>query len=150
VYTARGMEVGANMAPVDGLGLKASAAFQNVTSDREEKEQCGPCSQAPQFKLYAGVTYRTKADLEFGVDAAFTSSTTWIEREPAAADPTRIELLSNPLTAYTVVNARVGYQAVKDTVDVALVGSHLAGAHSQHPFGNRIERRVYATLTVTP
>ncbi|MCY1020346.1 TonB-dependent receptor domain-containing protein [Pyxidicoccus sp. MSG2] len=150
VYTARGVEVGANMAPVDGLGLKASAAFQNVTSDREEKAQCGPCSQAPQLKLYAGVTYRTKADLEFGVDAAFTSSTTWIEREPAAADPTSIELLSNPLTAYTVVNARVGYQAVKDTVDVALVGSHLAGAHSQHPFGNRIERRVYATLTVTP
>ena len=95
-------------------------------------------------------TYRTKADLEFGLDAAFTSSSTWIEREPDAADPTRIELLSNPLKAYTVVNARVGYKAVRDTVDVALVGSHLAGAHSQHPFGNRIERRVYATVTVTP
>lgn len=150
VYTARGVEMGANMAPVDGLGLKASAAFQSVSSDREEKAECGPCSQAPQLKLYGGVTYRTKADLEFGLDAAFTSSTTWIEREPAAADPTRIDLLHNPLKAYAVVNARVGYEAVKDTVDVALVGSHLAGSHSQHPFGNRIERRVYATLTVTP
>ncbi len=149
-YTARGVETGINMAPVDGLGLKLSAAFQNVRSDREDEAQCGPCSQAPQFKLYGGVTYRTRADLEFGVDAAFTSATTWIEREPDAADPTRIDLLSNSLTAYTVVNARVGYEAVKDTVDVALVGSHLGGAHSQHPFGNRIERRVYATLTVTP
>lgn len=149
VYTARGAEAGLNMAPVDGLGVKLSAAFQKVTSDGEEP-QCGPCSQAPQLKLYGGVTYRTKADLEFGVDATFTSSSAWIEREPDAADPTRILTLSNPLAAYTVVNARVGYEAVKDTVDVALVGSHLGGAHFQHPFGNRIERRVYATLTVTP
>ncbi|WP_371823553.1 TonB-dependent receptor domain-containing protein [Myxococcus sp. CA056] len=150
IYTARGVEAGLTLAPVDGLGIKASAAFQNVTSDLEEKEACGPCSQAPQLKLYGGVTYRTKADLEFGVDVAYTSSTTWIEREPAASDPTRIELLSNPLGAYAVINARVGYAAVKNTVDVALVGSQLGSAHSQHPFGNRIERRVYATLTVTP
>ncbi|NMO15370.1 TonB-dependent receptor [Pyxidicoccus fallax] len=150
VYTARGAEAGLNMAPVDGLGVKLSAAFQSVSSDIEEKAQCGPCSQAPQLKLYGGVTYRTQADLEFGVDAAFTSSTTWIEREPAAADPTRIDFVSNPLKAHTVLNARVGYEAVPDTVNVALVGSHLGGAHSQHPFGNRIERRVYATLTVTP
>jgi iron complex outermembrane receptor protein len=150
VYTARGVEVGANMAPVDGLGLKLSAAFQNVSSDREEESQCGPCSQAPQLKLYGGVTYRTKADLEFGVDAAFTTATTWIEREPDAADPTSIDFQSNPLGAHAVINARVGYEAVKNTVDVALVGSHLGGSHSQHPFGNRIERRVYATITVTP
>jgi len=150
VYTARGVEAGVNMAPVDGLGLKLSAAFQNVTSDREAKAQCGPCSQAPQLKLYGGVTYRTRVDLEFGLDAAFTTASTWIEREPAAADPTRIELLSNPLAAHAVINARVGYEAVKNTVDVALVGSHLGRAHAQHPFGNRIERRVYATLAVTP
>jgi iron complex outermembrane receptor protein len=150
VYTARGAELGLNMAPIDGLGVKLSTAFQKVTSDLESQAQCGPCSQAPQLKLYGGITYRTRADLEFGVDAAYTSSTTWIEREPSAVDPTRIEPIGNRLGAYTVVNARVGYQAVKDTVDVALVGSHLAGAHSQHPFGNRIERRVFATLTVTP
>lgn len=149
IYTARGAEVGINMAPVDGLGLKLSTAFQKVSSDQDAGE-CGPCSQAPQLKLYAGVTYRTRADLEFGVDAAYTSATTWIEREPNAADPTQIDLIGNRLGAYTVVNARVGYTAVKDTVDVALVGSHLAGSHSQHPFGNRIERRVFATLTVTP
>jgi len=150
VYTARGAEAGITLAPVDGLGLKLSASFQDITSDRESAAECGPCNQAPQFRLYGGLTYRSRADLEFGVDAAYTSAATWIEREPAASDPTRIELVSNPLRAYTVVNARVGYTAVKDTVTVALVGSHLGGAHAQHPFGNRIERRVYATLTVTP
>ncbi|MCP3062185.1 TonB-dependent receptor [Myxococcus sp. K38C18041901] len=150
IYTARGAEAGLTLALIDGLGIKASAAFQTVSSDLEDKEECGPCSQAPQLKLYGGVTYRTKADLEFGVDLAYTSSTTWIEREPAASDPTRIELASNALGAHTIINARVGYAAVKNLVDVALIGSQLGAAHSQHPFGNRIERRVYATLTVTP
>ncbi|AGC47947.1 TonB-dependent receptor [Myxococcus stipitatus DSM 14675] len=150
IYTARGAEAGITLAPIDGLGVKASFAFQTISSDLEEKEECGPCSQAPQLKLFGGVTYRTQTDLEFGVDVAFTSSTTWIEREPTASDPTRIELNSNPLGAYTIINARVGYTAVKDVVEVALTGSQLGGAHSQHPFGNRIERRVYATLTVTP
>jgi iron complex outermembrane receptor protein len=120
-----------------------------VTAEGEQG-LCGPCSQAPQLKLYGGITYRTREALEFGVDAAYTSATTWVEREPAANDPTRIEPLANPLAAYTILNARVGYTPVKDKVSVALVGSNLGPAHSEHPFGNRIERRVLALLTVTP
>jgi iron complex outermembrane receptor protein len=150
VYTARGAEVGVSLAPVDGLGIKVSGALQRTSAEGEEGEQCGPCSQVPLYKVYAGVTYRSRADLEFGVDGAYTAATTWIEREPAASDPTRIDSLANPLPAYAVINARVGYEAVKDRLSLAVVGSHLGGAHAQHPFGNRIERRVYMTLTVTP
>jgi iron complex outermembrane receptor protein len=149
VYTARGAEAGVTLAPVDGLGIKASAAFQRVTA-RGEEGLCDPCSQAPRFKLYGGVTYRTRSALELGVDAAWTSSTTWVEREPAATDPTSIEALANPLPAYTILNARVGYTPVKDRVSVAVVGSNLGPAHTQHPFGNHVERRVLAILTVTP
>jgi iron complex outermembrane receptor protein len=149
-YTSRGAELGVQLAPVDGLGVKLSAAFQKVSAEGEVDGQCGPCSQAPQVKLFGGFTYRTRVDLEFGVDAAYTSSTVWIEREPAAADPTRIEFLSNGLPAYTILNARVGYEAVKDKLTLAVVGSNLAGSHTQHPFGNRIERRVYASITVIP
>ncbi|RKH08306.1 TonB-dependent receptor [Corallococcus sp. CA047B] len=149
IYTARGVEAGLSLSPIDGLGIKASAALQNVTSDLPE-EGCGPCSQAPGFKVFGGITYRTRADLEFGIDAAFTSSSTWVEREPAANDPTRVELLSNNLPAYAVVNARVGYEVVKDLASVSLMGSQLGGTHAEHPFGNRIERRVFANLTVTP
>ncbi|HYO68447.1 MAG TPA: TonB-dependent receptor [Archangium sp.] len=149
VYTARGAEAGVTLAPVDGLGIKASAAFQQVTSDGGER-LCGPCSQAPQVKLFGSITYRTRQALEFGVDAAWTSSTTWVEREPSSKDPTVIEPLANTLPAYTIINARVGYTPVKDRVSVALVGSNLGPAHAQHPFGNRIERRVLALLTVTP
>jgi iron complex outermembrane receptor protein len=88
--------------------------------------------------------------MEFGVDAAYTSSTTWIDREPNSADPTRIDFIASPLGAYTSLNARVGYDVIKERLTVAVVGSNLASAHTQHPLGNRIERRVYATLTVTP
>jgi len=149
-YTSRGVELGVSLAPVDGLGVKLSTAFQKVTSEGEPDEQCGPCSQAPELKLFGGLTYRTRSDLEFGVDATYTSATLWIEREPSAADPTRIEFLSNGLPAYTVLNARVGYEIIKDKLTVAVVGSNLAGSHAQHPFGNRIERRVYASMTVIP
>ncbi|HSP81283.1 MAG TPA: TonB-dependent receptor, partial [Myxococcaceae bacterium] len=149
VYTARGAEAGMTLAPVDGLGIKVSAAFQQVTAEGGE-DVCGPCSQAPQLKLFGGLSYRTRADLEFSVDAAWTSSSTWVEREPAASDPTRIEFLANPLPGYAIINARVGYEPVKDKVAVALVGSNLGSAHAQHPFGNRVERRVLALLTLTP
>jgi outer membrane receptor protein involved in Fe transport len=149
-YTSRGVELGVSLAPVDGLGVKLSTAFQKVTAEGEPDELCGPCSQAPELKLFGGLTYRTRSDLEFGVDAAFTSGTVWIEREPSAADPTRIEFLSNGLPAYTVLNARVGYEILKDKLTVAVVGSNLAGTHAQHPFGNRIERRVFASMTVIP
>jgi iron complex outermembrane receptor protein len=149
VYTARGAEAGVTLAPVDGLGLKASAAFQQVAAEGEEG-LCGPCSQAPRFKLFGAITYRTRQALELGVDAAWTSSTTWVEREPSSKDPTRIAPQANPLPAYAVINARVGYTPVKDRVSVALVGSNLGPTHAQHPLGNRIERRVLALLTVTP
>jgi iron complex outermembrane receptor protein len=150
IYTSRGVEAGISLAPVDGLGIKASAALQKVSAQGETDGQCAPCSQAPSIKLFGGLTYRTRADLEFGVDAAYTSSTTWIEREPNSADPTRIDFIANPLGAYASLNARVGYDVIKDRLTVAVVGSNLASAHTQHPLGNRIERRVYATLTVTP
>ncbi|WNG60840.1 TonB-dependent receptor [Archangium gephyra] len=149
VYTARGAEAGVTLAPVDGLGIKANAAYQQVSSEGEQG-LCGPCSQAPQFKLFGSITYRTRQALELGVDVAWTSATTWVEREPSSKDPTLIEPLANALPAYAVINARVGYTPVKDRVSVALVGSNLGPRHAQHPFGNRIERRVLALLTVTP
>ncbi|WP_404369697.1 TonB-dependent receptor domain-containing protein [Corallococcus coralloides] len=150
IYTARGVEAGINVSPIDGLGVKASAAYQHISSDLPDEGQCGTCSQTPAFRLFGGVTYRTRTDLEFGIEAAFTTSTTWVEREPSASDPTRVDLIANNLPAYTVVNARVGYTVVKDFVSVALQGSQLGGGHAEHPFGNRIERRVFANLTVTP
>jgi iron complex outermembrane receptor protein len=81
---------------------------------------------------------------------AWSSSTQWVEREPAADEPTRLDAIANTLPAYAVISARVGYTPVKDKVSVALVGTNLGPPHTEHPFGNRIQRRVLALLTVTP
>ncbi|MBX5483202.1 MAG: TonB-dependent receptor [Myxococcaceae bacterium] len=150
LYTARGVELGVRYSPVDRVDVRASTAVQRVTaSGLPEGTACAPCTQAPTYKIQAGASWRSPAHFDFSVDAAYTSSTTWIEREPAATDPTRIENVSNPLPAYTVLNARVGYR-LNENVEFAVAGTHLLDGHREHPFGNLIERRVFASVRVTP
>ncbi len=74
----------------------------------------------------------------------------WVEREPSAADPTQIVNLQNPLGGYAVVNARVAWRFLGDRASLAVVGTQLTGSHQEHPFGNAINRRVMALLTVQP
>jgi iron complex outermembrane receptor protein len=148
-YTARGVELGTHLSPVDRLDLRASAAFQSVTSSHSAGD-CGPCTQAPAVKLFAGLSYRSRVAVDFSLDAAYTSATSWIEREPSPVDPTQIANLQNPLPDYLVVNARLGYRLLNDSVKLALIGTQLGPAHAEHPFGNLVEYRVLASLTVTP
>ncbi|MGA9525054.1 MAG: TonB-dependent receptor [Myxococcaceae bacterium] len=151
LYTARGAELGVKLSPVDRVDLKLSAAVQTISaSGVPEDAICGPCSQAPTARIFGGVTWRTPVSLDLSVDGTWTSSSTWIEREPSAADPSRSESLSYPLSAYAVMNARVGYRLLNDRMVIAIAGSHMLSAHQEHPFGNMIERRVFGTLTVTP
>jgi iron complex outermembrane receptor protein len=150
-YTARGAELGLKWSIVDGLDVRLSTALQDISSSGlNPGEGCGPCTQAPALKLFAGVSYRTPLNLDLSLDAAYVSSTTWIEREPAPEDPTRISNVSNALPDSVVINARAGYRLLKDKVTVALVGSQLGPTHAEHPFGNLVNRRVFATLTVVP
>ena len=151
-YTARGAELGLKWSIIDGLDVRVSAAFQNITTDSTgpNPPPCGPCTQAPALKVFGGILYRTPVNLDLSLDAAYVSSTVWIEREPSAADPTQIVNLSNPLGDYVVINARVGYRLFKDRLTVAVVGSQLGPTHPEHPFGNLVNRRIFATFTVTP
>jgi iron complex outermembrane receptor protein len=73
-----------------------------------------------------------------------------VEREPSSTDPTQVLHLQNPLAAYIVINGRVAYRFFDDRMTVALVGSQLGPEHQEHPFGNKINRRVFALLTVRP
>jgi iron complex outermembrane receptor protein len=100
--------------------------------------------------MNAGFVYRTPVKLDLSADVSLVTGTTWVEREPSAQDPTQIINLENPLAAYTVINARLGYRFLGDRVSVAVVGSQLGPSHQEHPFGNLVSRRVFAQLTVTP
>lgn len=148
-YTARGVELGLTWNVLRGLDLRASGALQQVVPNTTVAV-CGPCTQAPAFKMNAGFVYRTPVKLDLSADVSFVTGTTWVEREPSAQDPTQIINLENPLAAYTVINARLGYRFLGDRVTVAVVGSQLGPNHQEHPFGNLVSRRVFAQLTVTP
>ena len=132
-----------------GLDLRASAALQSVVAN-QPVAVCGPCTQAPAAKVNAGFIYRTPVNVDLSADFSFVSSTTWVEREPSPIDPTQIANLQNPLAAYSVLNARVAYRFLGDKVTVAVVGSQLGPNHQEHPFGNSVNRRVFAQLTVQP
>ncbi|MCC6333305.1 MAG: TonB-dependent receptor [Myxococcales bacterium] len=148
-YTARGVEVGSTWNPISGLDLRVSGALQQIVPNTAIAV-CGPCTQAPAFKMNAGFVYRTPVKLDLSSDVSFVTGTTWVEREPSAQDPTQIANVQNPLAAYTVLNARVAYRFFSDKASVAVVASQLAPNHQEHPFGNLVSRRIYAQLTVTP
>jgi iron complex outermembrane recepter protein len=149
IYTARGVELGLTWNATTGLDLRLSGALQQVVANTDVPV-CGPCTQAPAVKFNAGVVYRTPVNLDLSADLSFVSATTWVEREPSAADPTQIANLQNPLGAYAVINARVAYRFFGDRLTVAVVGSQLGANHREHPFGNDVNRRVFAQLTVQP
>jgi outer membrane receptor protein involved in Fe transport len=150
-YTARGVELGTHWSPIDGLDLRASAAFQTVSADNlPAGVSCIPCQEAAAVKVYGGIAYRSKLDIDAAVDGSFTSSTTWIERQPSTVDPTQIAEAQYPLAAYAVINARLAYNIIHDKLTLALVGSQLGPDHQEHPFGNLVTRRFFATLTVRP
>lgn len=148
-YTARGGELGVTWNATRGLDLRASAALQSVVAN-QAVPVCGPCTQAPSAKVNAGFVYRTPVNVDLSADFSFVSATTWVEREPSPVDPTQIANLQNPLSAYAVINARVAYRFLGDKVTVAVVGSQLGPNHQEHPFGNMLNRRVFAQLTVQP
>ncbi len=148
-YTARGGELGLTWNAVKGLDLRASTAVQSIVAN-SQVDVCGPCTQAPTVKVNAGFVYRSPVNIDVSADFSFVSGTIWIEREPSASDPTQISNLQNPLAAYTVINARVAYRLLDDRVTVAVVGSQLGPSHQEHPFGNDVNRRIFATLSVRP
>lgn len=148
-YSARGIELGLKWSVLNGLDARFSMALQMVNS-ADPTAVCGPCTQAPAARFFLGATYRTPIGLDLSADAAYTTGTVWVEREPSSADPTQVVNLQNPLAGNVVINARVGYRLWDDRVQVAIVGTQLGPQHQEHPFGNMINRRLMATVSVAP
>lgn len=147
-YRAIGGELGLTWNATRGLDLRASTAVQTIQA--EAGGVCGACTQAPAVKANLGVIYRTPVNLDLSGDVSYVTSTTWVEREPSPADPTQILNVQNALPGFAVINARVAWRLLDDRVTVAVVGQQLGPAHQEHPFGNNVNRRVFAQLTVQP
>lgn len=161
IYVANGVELGAKLSPLDGLDLRASGAYENISGyqlthpeDPNNQEtrplstaECGACTQTPALKLFGGISYRSPINLDFSLEASWVSRTTWVEREISGND---IAEAHYPQPAYAVVNARVAYRFLQDHASVAIQGTNIGVSQTQHPFGNQISQRYYLTLTVIP
>lgn len=147
-YRALGGELGLTWNATRGLDLRASTAVQTIQADGATV--CGACTQAPAVKVNGGFVYRTPVNLDLSADVSYVSGTTWVEREPSPADPTQILNVQNALRGFAVINARVAYRLLSDRLTIGVVGQQLGPAHQEHPFGNNVTRRVFATLSVQP
>ena len=145
----RGAEIGLTWNVTRGLDVRASAAFQSIVAN-SGAAVCGPCTQAPTVKVNGGFVYRTPVNLDLSADVSYVTGTTWVEREPSPSDPTQILNVRNALPGFAVINARVAYRLLNDRVTFAVVGQQLGPNHQEHPFGNDVNRRVFAQLTVQP
>lgn len=145
-YNALGAELGTTVTPVDRLDLRANAALERVDVVGRIAGACVPCHSSPGYKLYGGATYRSRLGVDFEAGAQWVSRTSWFEREPDPADPEAVAFVRNPLAAYLVGTARIGWRAVPDELELALVGTNLGPTHREHPFGNLIAPRLLATV----
>jgi outer membrane receptor protein involved in Fe transport len=150
-YLARGVELGLKLSPVDRLDLRASTSYQKIVSTNGAPgDPCGPCNQSPAFKIFGSISYRSQAGIDLSVDGSFNTKTVWVEREPSQLDATALLAIEQPLPAYAVINARINYQVIPGRFSLGVIGTHLGNDHAEHPFGNLITRRFFATATVTP
>ncbi|MCC6557607.1 MAG: TonB-dependent receptor, partial [Polyangiaceae bacterium] len=143
-YHAVGGELGGRMYPVEGLDVFANYALNLSKQSLPDGCNVPEDERTSRHKVNAGVQVRTPVGIDGEVTFHYQSEQTWTEQ---VATATGIEVLSYPLPAYTLLNARIGYRFLQDHAEVsATVFNALAGITSDeppqmHPFGSRVGRR---------
>lgn len=146
VHHVGGGEIGGRVYPVEGLDIFANYALNLSTQELPQGCATAPDKRTSAHKLNVGVQVRSKTGLNGEVSFHYQSAQIWNEQ---IATPTGILDQQFPLAAYTLFNARVGYRFFQERAEVsATVYNAFAGlgsddgAPQQHPFGNRVGRRV--------
>jgi iron complex outermembrane receptor protein len=160
-YLGVGAEIGGKWTPADGVdisvnysyekmfGCQPGGGLQGCTSDTTAANQISSTiANTAQHKANLTALWRTKANFDFGIDVHFVSSVTWVEKSFAQVGNGQMGVLFNQyaLDAYTLLNGRIGYRFNHDRFETGLSFYNLLEsddtAHREHPFGNRIGRRV--------
>ena len=155
-----GAEIGGRWSPRDGIDIGANYSFEQLlgcqpggscTSDQTSASQITAyLGNTAQHKANLFATWRTKINFDFGVDVHYVSAVTWMEKSfQATPGGLGVAFGSDKLPAYTMVNGRVGYNFIKDRLQGGVSFYNLLESdetgHQEHPFGNRIGRRVLFT-----
>jgi iron complex outermembrane receptor protein len=98
-------------------------------------------------KLNTGVQVRTRPGIDGSVDFHYVSPQVWAEQVTNFVRQ-QVEQERFALSAYTLLNARVGYRFLGDRAEVSLVAFNLLDVqHREHPFGQLVSRRAMAELS---
>ncbi len=150
VYNSVGGELNINAYPVDGLDIYLNYALQQVLLDEGDFSQYKFEDRTSTHKLNAGIRYRSAYGIDLQADFHFASEQTWRELTLGSASLEALRPIDYYLPSYYLVNARLGYHVIKDTLEVGVVGFNVTdNRHRQHPFGQLLGARVLGTLRLT-
>jgi iron complex outermembrane receptor protein len=151
-FNTYGAELGARTYPTEGLDVYAN---YTITAVKQDESGCTAAQTAASVKdertsahkINAGVQVRTKPGVDGSIDFHYVSPQTWSEQVVDLAQQ-RIRAEAFHLDAYSLVNARLGYRFLKDQAEASVMAFNLLGSeHREHPFGQKIGRRVMGFLT---
>jgi iron complex outermembrane receptor protein len=144
-YDVIGGEIGTRLYPVRGLDVYANYALNrtfvsdDADADREEE-------RTSTHKINFGVQYRSTFGLDVAADVHWVSDQVWVE--PVFDVSEGVVPGTFPLASYYLVNARVGYRLLDDTLEIAINGFNVTNhRHRQHPYGQLVSARYLATAT---
>ena len=145
-YDVIGGELETRIYPVRGLDVYANYAYNQtfVTNSQFTDEE----ERTSRHKINMGVQYRSPFGLDISLDVHWVSGQNWLEQD---VDPVQgVVFRELPLDAYYMMNARLGYRAMDDKLELGVTAYNLTNNQiRQHPFGQRLETRVLGTVSYT-
>jgi iron complex outermembrane receptor protein len=131
---------------VEGLDVHVNYAYNDTSpvgsqdlGGREEDQRTS------KHKVNLGLQYRSSFGLDLSSDLHLVSDQIWVEQVTDTNTGVRFEAFGLP--GYTLLNARIGYRLAQDSIELGLVGtSLLGGRHREHPYGQRLGTRLWATI----
>ena len=155
-----GAEVGAKWSPADGVDVGANYSYERMfacsatagggcTEDKAApNEVSATLANTARHKVNFTAQWRTKANFDLGIDLHYVSAVTWFEKSFDVTQEGGVVFTPYAIPSYAMLNGRVGYRWIKDKLETGVAFYNLFGDdHREHPFGNRIGRRVLFTAS---
>jgi len=157
IYLGAGVEAGGKWSPADGVDLGLNYSFERIADcssgcSFNESKPTNPglavLNNTAQHKVNFSALWRTKANFDLSTDVHFVSSVTWNEDSFNTTTVGGVLFTPYTLPAYTLINGRLGYRFIKDRLEAGFAVYNLLGDdHREHPFGNKIGRRLLGTIS---
>lgn len=151
-YDVYGGEAGVRTFPLEGLDIYVNYTLNLQQQDNarcapEELSRIVADQRTSLHKVNGGVQVRTKPGIDGAVDAHFVSPQVWAEQVTSFVRQ-QIEQQSFRLSAYTLLNARLGYRLFGNQAEASVMAFNVLDLkHREHPFGQLVGRRVMALLS---